>query len=153
MVKSAKALKAEKEVALPHAVLLIDGQELTPAPEQVAAVLAGWSAKQDADDARAELDLCNTAIIEQLGEPCSLIIPGLCRASYSVRESVKVSDPAKLDALLGDRFGDLVNTTISYKPAPKLLEMATDGDDPLQPAIANCLTSSNSESITWRAEK
>ena len=153
MAKSAKALKAEKEVALPHAVLLIDGQECQPTPEQVVAVLAGWSTKQDADAAKVDLDLANAAIIEQLGEPCSLVIPGICRASYSVRESVKVSDPAKLDALLGDRFEDLVNTTISYKPAPKLLEMVADGDNPLQPALANCLTSSNSESVTWRAEK
>lgn len=41
---------------------------------------------------------------------------------------VKVEDEAKLTELLGDRFDDLVQTTISYKPRTKLKEMALEDD-------------------------
>lgn len=41
---------------------------------------------------------------------------------------ITVSDEQKLKVLLGNRFDDLVNTTISFKPVAKLKEMALKDD-------------------------
>lgn len=41
---------------------------------------------------------------------------------------IAVADEPKLRILLGDRFGDLVNESITYKPVAKLKEMALEDD-------------------------
>lgn len=41
---------------------------------------------------------------------------------------VAVTDEPKLRVLLGDRFKDLVNESITYKPVAKLKEMALEDD-------------------------
>jgi hypothetical protein len=121
--------------------------------KRFSAILVGWEAKQTLDVAKKAMDAANEAIMRALDGPASVVIPGVCRASYSVRQTVKITDPERLGAVLGVRFDDLVKTSTNHKPEERLVEMASDGDEPLQPAIAACLAVSESESVTWRAEK
>ena len=137
----------------PRGLLIIDGQESEAPAELVDAVLAGWEKKQRADAAKLEVDAANEDLIERLPEPCSVVIAGVCRASFSVRELVKIADPDRLKGILGTRYPDLVKSVMTHKPEDRLIAMASDGDEPLQPAIAACLAISESEAITWRAEK
>lgn len=157
MAKAVKAVKAVPPAAaqevLPKGILIIQGAESAAPDSLVAAVLAGWRKKRSADSAKIEVDAANDALIEMLEEPCSVVIPGVCRASYSVREMVKVVDAERLGKILGPRYIDLVKEAVSYKPEARLVEMAADGDEPLQPAIASCLAVSSTDAITWRAEK
>ncbi|MEW6416183.1 MAG: hypothetical protein AB1482_13130 [Pseudomonadota bacterium] len=143
---------------LPDATLVtgddIIGRDESPAPAAlVRAVLAAWEAKIAADDAKKVFDAAQEAVIDQLHSPCSVVIPGVCRMNYSVRQTVKVADPERLAAVLGERYGDLVVESMSYKAEPRLVSMSTDADEPLQPAIAACLKVSEAETLTFRAEK
>ncbi len=143
---------------LPDATLVtgddIVGREEMPAGRDLTrAVLAAWEAKIAADDAKKVFDAAAEAVIDLLHSPCSVVVPGVCRAIYSVRQTVKIADPERLAAVLGERYGDLVVESLAYKAEPKLIGMSTDADEPLQPAIAACLKVSESESLTLRAEK
>lgn len=143
---------------LPDATLItgddLTGREEMPAGRDLTrAVLAAWEAKIAADDAKKVYDAAADAVIDLLHSPCSVVIPGVCRASYSVRQTVKIADPERLAAVLGERYGDLVVESITYKAEPKLVDMSVDADEPLQPAIAACLKVSESETLTFRAEK
>lgn len=153
MAKPAAARAAKPK--LPPAYVVMDGVESAATEALIEAVLEGWQAKQDQDAAKARLDSANARLIDLIdgAYPASIVVPGVCRASYSVRQTVKISDPERLEAVLGGRFLDLVKESVSYKAEERLVEMASDGDEPLQPAIAACLTVTESESVTWRAEK
>jgi hypothetical protein len=148
--------KALKKPLLPPGNLIQDGQESAAPDELVAAVLAGWSAKQTADDAKTELDSCNASLVELMADigPGAIVIPGVCRCTVVHREAVKITDPERLAKVLGvERYADLVKTSTSHKAEERLVEMAVDGDEPLQPAIAACLEIRESDAVTWRAEK
>lgn len=143
---------------LPDATLIygddIVGRDESPAPAGLTrAVLDAWQAKIAADDAKKVYDAAQERVIDLLSSPCSIVVAGVCRAIYSVRQTVKINDPERLAAVLGERYADLVAETLSHKAEPRLLEMSTDGDEPLQPAIAACLTVRESESLSFRAEK
>lgn len=143
---------------LPDATLVtgddIVGRDEAPAAAALTrAVLAAWDAKVAADDAKKVFDAAQDAVLDHLHEPCSVVIPGVCRCIYSVRQSVKIADPERLAAVLGERYEDLVVETLAYKAEPKLVSMSADGDEPLQPAIAACLKVAESESLSFRAEK
>jgi len=152
MEKLAKAAKVAK-AALPAGVKFIRGQELPLDAQSIRLVMEGWEAKRMVDEARARLDAINQQLIDAHGAGCALVVTGICRVSLSGRMSVKVADPERLEAVLGGRYLDLVRETVSYKAEEKLIEMATDADDPLQPAIAACLEIAESASATWRAER
>lgn len=138
---------------LPDCIVVENGEE-SPASRPLAqAVLNAWHAKIAADDAKKVYDAATDEVIDLLHSPCSVVLAGVCRASYAVRQTVKITDPDRLAAVLGERYGDLVAESVSHKAEPKLLDMSTDGDEPLQPAIAACLKVSQSESLTFRAEK
>ena len=138
---------------LPDCIVVEDGRE-SPASRPLAqAVLNAWHAKIAADDAKKVYDAAQDVVLDLLRSPCSVVLAGVCRASYSVRQTVKITDPDRLAAVLGERYGDLVAETLSHKAEPKLLDMSADADEPLQPAIAACLKVSESESLTFRAEK
>lgn len=142
------------EGALPVTGIILQGESETPAPQGVLEILQrGWAAKCDMDAAKKRLDAANDEITLALGHPCAVVIPGVCRATYVVRESVKIIDPAKLEGLLGSRMLDLVDESISYKASDKLLEMATDGDNPMGPSLRALLKVTESSAITYRAEK
>lgn len=147
--------KAKKN-ALPQGLIIIDGVEQAAPPELVAAVLAGWAAKQAKDDATADLDGCNVSLMEMMsdaGHGGAIVVPGVCRATLVHREAVKITDAERLQALLGPRWRDLVTESVNYKAEARLIDMATDGDEPMQPAIAACLEIKESDAVMWRAEK
>jgi hypothetical protein len=131
-----------------------DGGEVVPLdPADVRLVMQGWSIKKQIDELEAQLKAIQEQLIEAHGAGASLIVHGVCRASIAERESVRIQDAERLKQVLGFRFTDLVKTEVSYKPQPKLIEMACDADEPLQPAIGACLTVGKSATVTWRSEK
>lgn len=145
-------------VKLPDATLItgddIVGRDEARAPGALTrAVLAAWEAKIAADDAQTIFEAARDRVIDLLSEPSSVVIPGVCRVAYSVRKTVKIADPKRLAAVLGERYGALVSETVSYRVEPRLVEMSADGDDPLQPSIAACLRVTESEALSFRAEK
>lgn len=154
------ATKAQEKASVAKAGLpagekvLRDGGEIVPlAAADVRLVMQGWEIKKQIDELDAQLKAINGQLIEAHGAGASLIVHGVCRASIAEREAVKIKDAERLKAVLGERFGDLVKTEVAYKPEQRLIEMACDGDEPLQPAIGACLTVGKSASVTWRAEK
>jgi hypothetical protein len=155
----AKVAKQEQEnakvakVALPAGVKIVNGGETKLDAATIRKLMEGWEVKKIIDEAKARLDAINAELIEAHGTGCTLAVTGICRASLAERESVKIADVERLKAVLGFRFTDLVKTEVSYKPEAKLIEMACDGDEPLQPAIGACLSIGKSESVTWRAER
>jgi hypothetical protein len=138
---------------LPAGVKIVDGGQTPLDAASIRLVMKGWEVKKQLDSLKKQLDEINGQLIEAHGAGCALLVTGICRASLAARESVKIVDAERLKAVLGFRFTDLVKTEVSYKPEEKLIEMACDGDEPLQPAIGACLSIAKSESVTWRAEK
>lgn len=158
MAKAAKQEQQEEKVAkagLPAGEkILRDGGEILPLDAaSIRLVMQGWALKKQIDALEAELKAINAQLIEAHGVGASLIVHGVCRASISEREAVRIRDAERLKQVLGSRFTDLVKTEVSYKPEQKLIEMACDADEPLQSAIGACLTVGKSASVTWRAEK
>lgn len=152
-MKAANVEKAAK-AGLPAGVKIVDGkEEVALDAATIRKVMEGWEVKRIIDDAKARLDAINAELIEAHGTGCALVVTGICRASLTSRQTVKVRDPERLEAVLGARFLDLVRESVSYQAEPRLVEMACDGDDPLQPAIAACLSVSDGTSVTWRAER
>ncbi|MEW5790010.1 MAG: hypothetical protein ACOY4L_09005 [Pseudomonadota bacterium] len=158
----AKANKEQKEqdakvasAGLPAGEKIVrDGGEITPlSAADIRLVMQGWELKKRIDELDAQLKEINAQIIAAHGAGASLIVHGVCRASIAEREAVRIKDAERLRAVLGGRFEDLVKTEVAYKPEAKLIEMAFDGDEPLQPAIGACLVVGKSASVTWRAEK
>lgn len=147
-----QAVKVAK-AGLPAGVKIADGQEVVLDAASIRKVMEGWELKRQLEALKARLDEINAELIAAHGTGCALVVTGICRASLAARESVKIADAERLQSVLGFRFTDLVKTEISYKPEQKLIEMACDGDEPLQPAIGACLTVGASQSVTWRAEK
>lgn len=139
--------------ALPAGVKLVDGQESPLDAATIRKVMEGWEAKRQMEALKERLEAIHADLIEAHGTGVALVVTGICRASLARREAVKITDAERLSAVLGFRFADLVKTETVYKPEAKLIEMACDGDEPLQPAIAACISVSESASVTWRAEK
>lgn len=147
--------KAEKLKPVPAGEKIErDGGEVTPLePSMVALILRGWTIKNQMDELDVQLKAINAEILAAHDVGVSLSVPGVCRVITSERETVKISEPTKLQRLLGPRFADLVRVETAYKPEPRLLAIATDGDDPLAAGIGECLSLSHSASVSWRPEK
>ncbi len=151
----AKTVLKEAAAALPAGEKIVrDGGEVLPLDAaSIRLVMQGWALKRQIDELDAQLKGIHAQLIEAHGVGASLIVHGVCRASIAEREAVRIKDAERLRAVLGGRFEDLVRTEVAYKPEAKLIEMACDGDEPLQPAIGACLVVGKSASVTWRAEK
>lgn len=147
--ESVKLAKA----GLPSGVKIVDGQEMALDAATIRKVMEGWEVKRILDEAKTRLESINAELIEAHGTGCALVVTGICRASLAARQSVRISDAERLEAVLGGRYLDLVREKVSYQAEDRLVEMACDADEPLQPAIAACLAISDSTSVTWRAEK
>lgn len=115
-------------------------------------VMQGWQAKLEAEVAKARLEEINHKLIEAHGYGCKLRVTGIASATLSARSAVRVSDEARLREVLGERWDDLVIETVSCRPRDALVELSVDGDDPLAPAVRECLVVANSESVTWRSD-
>lgn len=147
--ESAKVAKA----GLPAGVKIVDNHETPLDAATIRKLMEGWEVKRLIDDAKARLDAINDELIKAHGTGCALVATGICRASLAERETVKIADPERLEAVLGGRMLDLVTEKVSYTASEELIELAMDADAPLQPAIAACLAVSKSQSVTWRAER
>jgi hypothetical protein len=134
--------------------LLRDSDEAVPlSAADIRLVMQGWEIKKQMDALEEQLKEVNARLMGAHGHGASLVVHGVCRASIAERESVRIKDADRLRSVLGARFDDLVKTEVSYKPEHRLLEMACDGDEPLQRAIGACLAVGKTSSVTWRAEK
>lgn len=139
---------SRKKAVLPKAWVEIDGQYVREAQEAlVMAILEAWQIKQDIEAREADYKECIDEIKSMIGAPCSVVVEGVCRAIYSRPETVKIIKPETLVAILGERYDDLVKETASYKPTDALIELASDADDPLAPAVRAALKISVGESL------
>ncbi len=141
------------KAGLPAGVKIIDGREMALDAASIRKVMAMWEARRLLEDAKAKLDAINEELLQAHGTGCALVVTGICRASLASRQTVKIVDAERLSAVLGDRYQDLVRETVTYKPEDRLIELACDADQPMQPAIAACLSVSETSSVTWRAER
>lgn len=159
MVAVAKKVKQDevvvKKTGQPAGERIVrDTGEVVPLSHaEIQLVMQGWALKKEIDELEAQLKEISAKLIEAHGVGASLVVHGVCRASITEREAVKIQDAERLKKVLGARFSDLVQVVVTYKPEPRLVEMACDGDEPLQPAIRACLTVGKSAAVSWRAEK
>ena len=128
-----------------------DGNRETASKSTRELVSQAWDAKRRMEEAKADLDRLNAAILKRLDDGDAVVLPGLCRCTVSGRETVKVSDAGALHGALGNRFSDLVEEAISYKPTDKLKDLAADADDPLSAQVRAALTISTSRVVQFRA--
>jgi hypothetical protein len=153
MAKEAQVKAKVANAGIPAGVKIVEGGEMPLDAATIRLVMEGWEVKRIIDDAKKRLDEINAKLIDAHGTGCALVVTGICRASLAARQTVKVTDPERLEAVLGWRYIDLVSINVSYKAEDKLVEMACDADEPLQPAIAACLSISDGQAVTWRAER
>lgn len=151
MVDAVEAAQAPREMAW----LEVHGQEdRTPADAAVVrqAMLA-WELVRRIDELEDELAGLKSSLAQAVGAGRSLVVPRVCRVSVAATRAVTVGDADKLRALLGERFGDLVTESVSYKPTEQLIEMSADGDDPLAPAYRALLRVRTGTTVRITAEK
>lgn len=134
--------KASVGVVAKCAAEVIDretGEAMAADGALVRLAMQGFELVKQIDALEVRLKTIKDDLAEKLGAGRSLIVPGVCRVSVEAREAVSISDPDRLRLVLGDRFDNLVRAVMTYKPEPRLIEMACDGDEPLQPSIGACL--------------
>lgn len=158
MAKVAKKTVDAVEVAQEscEAVWLeVHGQEgRTPAePTLVQQAMRAWDAVKRIEALEEELKAIKQALAQAIGAGRSLVVPRVCRVSVAATRAVTVADADKLRALLGERFGDLVSQSVSYKPTEQLIEMSADGDDPMAPAYRALLRVRTGTTVRITAEK
>ncbi len=135
--------------------LEVHGQEgRSPAePTLVQQAMRAWDVVKRMDELEEELKAMKEALAQAIGAGRSLVVPRVCRVSVSATRAVTVGDADKLRALLGERFGDLVIESVSYKPTEQLIEMSADGDDPMAPAYRALLRVRTGTTVRLTAEK
>ncbi len=115
--------------------------------------LHAWEIKKELDRLKDELSRCNEKIAQAVSPGCAVEIPGQVRITVAERQTVKVTDADALEQILGPRFEDLVDIRVSYRPLPKLVRMATDGDDPLGKTVRQALSFETGVTVTYRYAK
>jgi hypothetical protein len=128
-----------------------DGQSLPASTPIAQLAAAGWTAKQAADQAADRLKQANARLIEAAGVGVSLVLPGACRIPIAERETAKVTDAERLRQVLGGRFEDLVEASVSYRPTPKLLAIARDPAHPLGAIVGELLAVSTTQTVSYRS--
>lgn len=130
-----------------------DGKVDAVAPALVRTALRAWGMVRRIDELEDELKLLKQQLAAEVGEGRSLVVQGVCRVAVSRHTSVGIRDADKLRELLRERFDDLVEQSVSYKPRQTLIEMSSDGDDPIAPAYRALLTVRQSTAVRITAEK
>lgn len=113
----------------------------------------GWSLKCQIADLENELKVIQKQLLTGIGVGHAVVVDGVTRATLTERNTVSIEQPAHLRAVLGSRWDDLVKVNVTYKAEPKLIELASSGDDVLAVAIRDCLTVKSTQSVTWRPSK
>ena len=146
-----EAAQAPREMAW----LEVHGQEgRSPAePKLVQQAMRAWDVVKRMDELEEELNAIKEVLAQAIGAGRSLVVPRVCRVSVAATRAVTVADADKLRALLGERFGDLVTESVSYKPTEQLIEMSADGDDPMAPAYRALLRVRTGTTVRIMAEK
>jgi hypothetical protein len=146
--------KLKEEVTVAAEIIQRDTGEVSAAePSLIRLAMQGWEIQKQMAALEEALKPIKAGLQEALSTGSSLVVKGVCRVVVSEAERVSIGDADKLAAVLGERFGDLVKTEAVYKPEPRLVEMASDGDEPLSPAIRACLKVGKSTSVKFLAEK
>ncbi|MDM7462171.1 MAG: hypothetical protein P3W95_000715 [Tepidimonas taiwanensis] len=159
MAKTATKAKQEQAVAAagkPAAWIEVHGSDErleAVAPKLVQAAMRAMGLVKRIDGLEEELKGLRAELAEGVGAGRSLVVPGVCRVSVAKTTSVGIKDAEKLRELLGERFGDLVSESVSYKPSEALVEMSADGDDPMAPAYRALLTVRSGTTVRITAEK
>lgn len=159
MAKTATKAKQEQAVAAagkPAAWLEAHGSDErleAVAPKLVQAAMRAMGLVKRINELDEELKGLKAELAEGVGAGRSLVVPGVCRVSVAKTTSVGIKDADKLRELLGERFGDLVSESVSYKPSEALIEMSADGDDPMAPAYRALLTVRSGTTVRITAEK
>lgn len=159
MAKTATKAKQEQAVAAagkPAAWIEVHGSDErleAVAPKLVQAAMRAMGLVKRIDELEEELKGLKAELAEGVGAGRSLVVPGVCRVSVAKTTSVGIKDAEKLRELLGERFGDLVSESVSYKPSEALVEMSADGDDPMAPAYRALLTVRSGTTVRITAEK
>lgn len=151
--KTPAAAPVQPTVALPACTLTRDGQTLMLDPDASALLCSAWNTKQTVDDAKIDLDALNARLLDAYGPGCVLEIPGQAKLTLTERETIQITDPEQLRAVLGGRFEDLVETRLEYKLSDKLKALLADGDHPLSESLRACCAAKTSSSITYRPVK
>lgn len=151
--KTPAAAPVQPTVARPACTLTRDGQTLALDTDASALLCSAWNIKQTFDDAKVDLDVLNARLLDAYGPGCVLEIPGQAKLTLTERETVQITDPEQLRAVLGGRFEDLVETRLEYKLSDKLKALLADGDHPLSEALRACCAAKLSGSVTYRPVK
>lgn len=123
------------------------------APQLVQAAMRAWGLVKRIDELEEELQAIKAELASGVGAGASLVVAGVCRVSVAKTTSVGIKDAEKLRELLRERFADLVTESVSYKPTQQLIEMSSDGDDPLAPSYRALLTVRSGTTVRIMAEK
>ena len=159
MAKTATKAKQEQAVAAagkPAAWIEVHGSDErleAVAPKLVQAAMRAMGLVKRIDELEEELKGLKAELADGVGAGRSLVVPGVCRVSVAKTTSVGIKDADKLRELLGERFGDLVSESVSYKPSEALVEMSADGDDPMAPAYRALLTVRSGTTVRIMAER
>lgn len=148
--------KEEQAEAREKAAYIMDREtgeiEDSVPPALVRTAMAAWSLVQRIDELEAELKAHKDELARALVGR-SLVVAGMCRVSVAETQSVSITDAEKMRLILGARFGDLVQESVSYKPTETLLAMAADGDDPMAPAYQALMRVKKSTTVRITAER
>lgn len=149
----AKAKLKDDVVVAAEVIDRLSGDITAADPALIRLAMQGWDIQRKIAALEEELGAIKTGLMAQMPAGNSLVVKGVCRVVVSEAQRLSITDPAKLDAVLGARFEDLVKRETVFKPEPKLVEMASDADEPLAPAIRACLKVGKTVSVKFAAEK
>ena len=78
---------------------------------------------------------------------------GQVKLTLTERETIQITNVEQMQAMLGGRFEDLVETRLSYTLSDKLKTMLADGDHPLSEGLRACCAFKTNGSVTYRPVK
>jgi len=136
---------------LPSGQIENGGQVVSADPSLVELASDGWTIKQKIEALKKELKVITDKLENTLGAGSTLTVHGLCKATISGRERFVLIDPDRARALLGGRFDDLVNSSVSYTLTDKLKALVSDPDEPLAEPLRGCVAVEYSTSVAFRA--
>jgi hypothetical protein len=116
-------------------------------------VVEAWRIKCQIDDLKEKLEALQSELIAQHGSGVALVVPGACRAILLSRQSATITDPKRLEQVLGAaKYLCLVREKVTYHAEDRLVEMAQNPSEPLAKAISECISISQSNVVTWLAQ-